>query len=237
MRGDHYGSWPDDARDRTHAYGYRRETYGDDGYGDDGYGDASYGDDGYGYDNYGEDDEERQGGVRGAAADLAWRYRSAPLWVRVTADVTAALLALGLIVGAGVTLGMRSSGSESAGASGPAAATGDTTTSLDTTTLPPVTLSPATATTEPPTTATTTAPTTVAPTTVPPTTTPRRGPTTTRPTTTTTDPPRGRPYRSCFEALAAGALPLDRGDPGYSRNLDPDGDGHACEPGEWDNNN
>jgi hypothetical protein len=226
MPGEHYGSWPEDARDRMHAYGYRRETYGDDGYGD-----ASYGDDGYGDDTYGEDDEERRGGVRGAAADLAWRYRSAPLWVRVTADVTAAVLALGTIVGVGVALGLRSSGSESAGASGPVVA-GDTTTSLATTTLPPTTLPPTTATTEPPTTATTTPPTTVAPTTLAPTATPRKGPPTTRPTTTTTDPPR-RPYRSCFEALAAGALPLERGDPGYSHNLDPDGDGHACEPGEW----
>jgi Excalibur calcium-binding domain len=39
-------------------------------------------------------------------------------------------------------------------------------------------------------------------------------------------------YRNCFEALRAGALPLFEGEPGYSRRLDDDGDGQACEPGE-----
>lgn len=36
-------------------------------------------------------------------------------------------------------------------------------------------------------------------------------------------------YRSCAAARAAGAAPLRRDDPGYSRNLDRDGDGVACE--------
>lgn len=36
-------------------------------------------------------------------------------------------------------------------------------------------------------------------------------------------------YRNCDEAKAAGAAPLHRGDPGYSRRLDKDGDGVACE--------
>ncbi|MFC3963260.1 excalibur calcium-binding domain-containing protein [Nocardia jiangsuensis] len=36
-------------------------------------------------------------------------------------------------------------------------------------------------------------------------------------------------YSSCKEAKAAGAAPLHRGDPGYSRGLDRDGDGVACE--------
>ncbi|WP_084534560.1 excalibur calcium-binding domain-containing protein [Nocardia yamanashiensis] len=36
-------------------------------------------------------------------------------------------------------------------------------------------------------------------------------------------------YKSCADAKAAGAAPLRRGDPGYSSNLDRDGDGIACE--------
>lgn len=35
-------------------------------------------------------------------------------------------------------------------------------------------------------------------------------------------------FRSCREASAAGAVPVRRGDPGYGRHLDPDGDGIAC---------
>lgn len=37
------------------------------------------------------------------------------------------------------------------------------------------------------------------------------------------------PFRSCADAREAGAAPLHRGDPGYSRALDGDGDGVACE--------
>lgn len=36
-------------------------------------------------------------------------------------------------------------------------------------------------------------------------------------------------YANCREARAAGAAPLRRGQPGYSRRLDRDGDGVACE--------
>ena len=36
-------------------------------------------------------------------------------------------------------------------------------------------------------------------------------------------------YGSCADVRAAGAAPLHRGDPGYSRSLDRDGDGIACE--------
>jgi len=36
-------------------------------------------------------------------------------------------------------------------------------------------------------------------------------------------------YASCAEARAAGSAPLRAGDPGYSRRLDRDGDGVACE--------
>lgn len=39
-------------------------------------------------------------------------------------------------------------------------------------------------------------------------------------------------YRSCAEVRAAGKAPLRRGEPGYSRALDPDGDGVACERGK-----
>jgi hypothetical protein len=38
-------------------------------------------------------------------------------------------------------------------------------------------------------------------------------------------------YRTCAEVRAAGKAPLRRGEPGYSRALDPDGDGVACERG------
>jgi len=36
-------------------------------------------------------------------------------------------------------------------------------------------------------------------------------------------------YKNCAEARKAGVTPLRRGDPGYGRHLDPDGDGVACE--------
>jgi hypothetical protein len=37
-------------------------------------------------------------------------------------------------------------------------------------------------------------------------------------------------YRNCDAARAAGAAPLNVGDPGYRGELDRDGDGVACEP-------
>lgn len=36
-------------------------------------------------------------------------------------------------------------------------------------------------------------------------------------------------YRNCTAARAAGAAPVRRGDPGYGRHLDRDGDGVGCE--------
>ncbi|MGW4482125.1 excalibur calcium-binding domain-containing protein [Rhodococcus triatomae] len=36
-------------------------------------------------------------------------------------------------------------------------------------------------------------------------------------------------YGNCSEARAAGAAPIYAGEPGYSRKLDRDGDGVACE--------
>ncbi|MGI5166394.1 excalibur calcium-binding domain-containing protein [Spirillospora sp. CA-253888] len=41
--------------------------------------------------------------------------------------------------------------------------------------------------------------------------------------------PRSVHYENCTAARAAGAAPLSAGDPGYSRKLDRDGDGVACE--------
>ncbi|MGH8029801.1 MAG: excalibur calcium-binding domain-containing protein [Arenimonas sp.] len=42
-------------------------------------------------------------------------------------------------------------------------------------------------------------------------------------------PPTVPPYDNCDEARAAGVTPLHQGDRGYSRKLDRDGDGVACE--------
>jgi hypothetical protein len=38
-------------------------------------------------------------------------------------------------------------------------------------------------------------------------------------------------YKNCAEVRAAGKAPLHRGDPGYSTELDRNGDGVACERG------
>ncbi|BDX32479.1 hypothetical protein TUM20985_30260 [Mycobacterium antarcticum] len=43
--------------------------------------------------------------------------------------------------------------------------------------------------------------------------------------------PAANAYTSCAQARAAGAAPLYAGQPGYSQNLDRDGDGVACETG------
>ncbi|GAA0494111.1 hypothetical protein Ade02nite_20690 [Paractinoplanes deccanensis] len=56
-----------------------------------------------------------------------------------------------------------------------------------------------------------------------------------RPTTTkskprkTTKAPTSVYYKNCSAVRAAGADPIYRGDPGYGRHLDRDGDGVACE--------
>ena len=39
----------------------------------------------------------------------------------------------------------------------------------------------------------------------------------------------GASYANCSAARAAGAAPVRRGDPGYARHLDRDGDGVGCE--------
>ncbi|MDO4784521.1 MAG: excalibur calcium-binding domain-containing protein [Propionibacteriaceae bacterium] len=46
--------------------------------------------------------------------------------------------------------------------------------------------------------------------------------------TTAPAKPKGR-YKNCAEARAAGVAPIKRGQPGYSRKLDRDNDGIACE--------
>ncbi|WP_327008523.1 excalibur calcium-binding domain-containing protein [Dactylosporangium sp. NBC_01737] len=48
----------------------------------------------------------------------------------------------------------------------------------------------------------------------------------------TTEPADEKPavyYANCAEAKRAGAAPLHRGEPGYRKALDRDGDGVACE--------
>ena len=50
-----------------------------------------------------------------------------------------------------------------------------------------------------------------------------------RPIPTPTTTPDVVKYRSCAEVKAAGKAPIRMGDPGYSKSLDRDGDGIACE--------
>jgi hypothetical protein len=188
--------------------------------------------DGYGDDGYRDDDEDRggkgvAGSVRAAAAEAAWRYRAAPLWVRISADLAAAGLVLVLIVG--VSLALRQEGGPEQAAS---ADTRPQTTTVSTTTTTVATTTTTVATT-------TTVPTTTTTTTEPPTTTtaapivplPTEAPTTTS-STSTTQPVN---YRSCRDAMGEGALPLVAGEPGYHPRLDSDGDGEACDDFEdWD---
>lgn len=104
------------------------------------------------------------------------------------------------------------------------------------TTLPPTT-SKAAPTTAPPPPATTAAPVTVAaPTTTVKVqafvaTTAAPPPTTAAPPPTTAAPPTtaGAYYANCDEARAAGAAPIQRGEPGYRAGLDRDNDGTACD--------
>lgn len=83
--------------------------------------------------------------------------------------------------------------------------------------------------------ATTTPPTTARPTTsrATRTTTPTQRATTRKTTKPkprrTTEEPQEVYYANCSAVRAAGAGPIHRGDPGYSRKLDRDGDGTACE--------
>ncbi|WP_238152832.1 excalibur calcium-binding domain-containing protein [Kribbella speibonae] len=111
------------------------------------------------------------------------------------------------------------------------------TTADPTTGTPPGTPSSSTpAPTSPASTPSTTTPTPLATTTpTPSSSTPTPPATTAVPTTspTTTSTPSTTPvvYRNCAEVRAAGKAPLHRGDPGYTPELDNNGDGIACERG------
>ena len=170
----------------------------------------------------------RHGPFRGAVDGVQSWYRNSPLWLQVTTDIAGSLVVLGLVFG--VPLALREEGrAEQAGAAGATTTTAPVTVTTTSTTVATTTTAPppaAPALTSPALgrTTTTTAP---PPTTVPP------PPSTDAPTTT--EPPTTRPepqYRTCVDAWRAGALPLERGDPGYSPHLDDDGDGRACEWGE-----
>lgn len=77
---------------------------------------------------------------------------------------------------------------------------------------------------------------------MPPTTKPAKR-ATTKPTVRNTTKPKPKPkptikpkptteaayYKNCDAVRAAGKAPIHRGDPGYSRKLDRDGDGIGCE--------
>jgi hypothetical protein len=227
----------DDRYDRGHrgSDGYddhaRHDRYGDDGYSDEPYDDGpsyqgpSYQGPSYQGPSYEGHDDEQGGGIgsslRAARGEAMWRYRSAPLGVRIMADVAAASLVLVLIVGISLALRPDDGPPEATVNRSPVSVATTVTTAATTTTVPPTTT-----TTVPPTTTTTVPPTTTtAPPVVPP---PTEAPTTTVPPTTTTEALR---YRDCSEAWFAGALPLFEGDPGYGPHLDRDGDGEAC---EWD---
>jgi hypothetical protein len=225
-QGDAHDAYADDADDRDH---------GEDGYGDvadDTYDEDTHGDQlqrgapsgiaaDYGYGRPGDHLAPATGlaglaaSVRAGASEAAWRYRSAPLWARITADVVAGALVLALVVG--VSLLVRADDApQQASTREPlgiqTVPTTSTTVATTTTSTTTTTTTPPTTTTVPPTTVTTSAPV------VPPPSEPPAPP--------TTEEVR---YRDCFEAWLAGALPLRRGDPGYGPHLDRDGDGEACE--------
>ncbi|QIF81633.1 MULTISPECIES: excalibur calcium-binding domain-containing protein [Brevundimonas] len=50
-----------------------------------------------------------------------------------------------------------------------------------------------------------------------------------RPRGLRSSPPSSGAFANCTAARAAGAAPVRRGDPGYGRHLDRDGDGVGCE--------
>jgi hypothetical protein len=52
-----------------------------------------------------------------------------------------------------------------------------------------------------------------------------------KPGQTSKDVEQSAYYANCSEARAAGKAPLLSGQPGYRAELDPDGDGVACQPG------
>lgn len=76
----------------------------------------------------------------------------------------------------------------------------------------------------------TTGPTETTTTAVPKRTTAKPKPTTKKPRPApTTEEPEEVYYENCAAVRAAGAAPIHRGDPGYAKHLDRDGDGVGCE--------
>ncbi|MFI5497003.1 excalibur calcium-binding domain-containing protein [Actinoplanes sp. NPDC051859] len=103
--------------------------------------------------------------------------------------------------------------------------------------IPAVTVAPATPSSSPttispaPKTPTSTKSATRKPSTAPAQATVRPKPTTKRPKpqpTPTRDQPESVYYKNCDAVRAAGKAPIRRGDPGYGRHLDRDGDGQGC---------
>ena len=142
-------------------------------------------------------------------------------WMRY-ASVGAAGLIFGSIIGAGGS-------SDAAGSAGLAALPQVTATATATTAGPTVTTT-ATTTPSPVPTVTVTAPAKVA--TVVPVPKPKPKPkprVTSKPKVTTQPKPASVYYANCAAVRAAGADPIHRGDPGYARHLDRDGDGVGCE--------
>lgn len=163
---------------------------------------------------YRDDDGAPPWTLREALDRAAWRYRTAPLWAKVSTDVAAASLVVVALVG--VALLLRPGHDPQ-----PAAAGGSTSVPTTATTTVPTTTT--TSTTIPPTTTTVAITTTTARRAAPP---PTAPPPPSTEATTTTQAVR---YESCRDAFLAGALPLFAGDPGYEPRLDRDGDGEACE--------
>jgi Excalibur calcium-binding domain len=186
---------------------------------------------------YDDVDEPRRGApgrrsLRTLVADGVWRYQSARLGTQVVIDVLAACLVMAIVVTGALLLDDDAGPSvTSAGPSTTVAHAAATTTSTAAPTTAPSTTAVPTTTTLPPAPTTTRVPatTTTAPA-APPATEAPTGPASSPPTTEADDGP-GRPYRDCMEAWLARALPLYAGEPGYSHQLDRDGDGEAC---EWD---
>ncbi len=192
------------------SYGHHTQGFGGPPYRDDR-------DDGVGD---GRDGDAEAWSLRTALGDVAWRYRSAPMWARVVADIAAASVVLVVIVA--VSLALRPDGQPRVAA----AREWKTTTASTTTTVATTTTLPPTTTTAPTTTTTVATTTTTAPPAAPPPTAPPPPPT--QPPPPTTEPVT---YSNCREALFEGALPLFEGEPGYAPHLDRDRDGEAC---EWD---
>jgi hypothetical protein len=187
---------------------------------------------------YDDVDEPRRGApgrrsLRTLVADVVWRYQSARLGTQVMIDVLAACLVMAVVVAGAIMLDDGSGPSvTSAGPSTTVARAAATTSTAAPSTAAPTTAAPTT-TTLPPAPTTTRLPRTTTTAPAPPATAPPAtdAPAAPPPPTSGPDEDDGRPYRNCMEAWLARALPLYAGEPGYSRSLDRDGDGEAC---EWD---